>query len=138
MVNSKNADTPVNKSTLHGVTKDNKGINKTIIDNTQDKAQVKPRVRREISTNENFDDKKRESIITDFIENARDRVEHGNKIYTLEEKTLLLQGFDELKEDLIESIPKMSERSEKDFASKIIDEISREEEYTLGNNLDRF
>lgn len=32
----------------------------------------------------------------------------------------------------------MSERNEKDFASKIIDEISREEEYTLGNNLDRF
>ena len=90
VVNSKNADTPVNKSTLHGVTKDNKGINKTIIDNTQDKAQVKPRVRREISTNENFDDKKRESIITDFIENARDRVEHGNKIYTLEEKNFTI------------------------------------------------
>ena len=138
VVNSKNADTPVNKSTFHEVTKNNEDMNNAIRNNNQEKDHVKPRVRREISTNENFDDKKRESLITDFIENARDRVEHGSKIYTLEEKTLLLQGFDELKEDLIESIPKMSERNEKDFASKIIDEISREEEYTLGNNLDRF
>ena len=138
VVNSKNADTPVNKSTFHEVTKNNEDMNNAIRNNNQEKDHVKPRVRREISTNENFDDKKRESIITDFIENARDRVEHGSKIYTLEEKTLLLQGFDELKEDLIESIPKMSERNEKDFVSKIIDEISREEEYTLGNNLDRF
>jgi len=138
VVNSKNADTPVNKSTFHEVTKNNEDMNNAIRNNNQEKDHVKPRVRREISTNENFDDKKRESLITDFIENARDRVEHGSKIYTLEEKTLLLQGFDELKEDLIESIPKMSERNEKDFACKIIDEISREEEYTLGNNLDRF
>ena len=136
--NSKNVDTSISESIIHEVTKNKEDANNTIRNNNQDKAQVKPRVKRNTLINEKFDDKKRESIITDFIENARDRVEHGNKIYTLEEKTLLLQGFNELKEDLIESIPKMPERNEKDFASKIIDEISREEEYALGNNLDRF
>ena len=138
VVNSKNVDTSISESIIHEVTKNKEDANNTIRNNNQDKAQVKPRVKRNTLINEKFDDKKRESIITDFIENARDRVEHGNKIYTLEEKTLLLQGFNELKEDLIESIPKMPERNEKDFASKIIDEISREEEDTLGNNLDRF
>ena len=46
VVNSKNADTPVNKSTFHEVTKNNEDMNNAIRNDNQEKDHVKPRVRR--------------------------------------------------------------------------------------------